>query len=85
MKSFIVIYLMILTLCFKSCCIQGKFTQPDGTHDGFQYGELLGEGYRCTLLINDTFITLYFVDTEGNSHTIYESNNFLFHQFGIGK
>ena len=72
----IVIFLMVLTLCFNSCCIQGKFTQPDGTHDGFQYGELLGEGYRCVLLITDNNITLYFVDTNGDSHTIYDSHIF---------
>lgn len=81
MNTFIITFVVLLAFFMNSCCIQMTITQPDGTYDGFQYGELLGEGYRFTLLINDTFITLYFVDTNGDSHTIYESDNFLFDQF----
>ena len=76
MNPFIAISLMLLILCLNSCCIQVLITQPDGTLDGFQYGELLGEGYRFHLIFRNNSMTFYFVDTNGDSHTIYDSHSF---------
>lgn len=72
MNYLLAITLLILIFCYNSCCIKIQVTQPDGTFDGFQFGELLGDGYRCHISIIDNKITLYFVDTKGNSYTIYD-------------